>query len=161
MIAGERVLRITPSKIGTAKPPLEIFYSHNSTRLVSEEIIGLSISASYASLFITIRNRGLFAFLLRGELLWSAGPTIYRFGYLQGCKKNTSDCYFNSGPVVDRCEGTLYVRSHSLACFDGYTFSILVKLAIRHIHFANIRVHEIYVHFRCNSDNLISHAHYT
>ncbi|XP_020105645.1 protein GAMETE EXPRESSED 3 [Ananas comosus] len=122
LIAGERVLRITPSKIGTAEPPLEIFYSHNSTRLVSEEIIGLAISASYASLFITIRNRGLFAFLLRGELLWSAGPMLHRFGYRQGCKKNTSDCYFNSGPVVDRCEGTLYISNTK-----GQLYSLYIR----------------------------------
>ncbi|XP_073007687.1 protein GAMETE EXPRESSED 3 [Typha latifolia] len=122
LIAEGRVLKITPSRISSTESPLEIFFNHNSSTMVLEDIIGLSISISYSSLFITIRNRGLFSFLLRGELLWSAGPMLYRFGYRQGCKANISDCYFNSAPVIDQCEGTLYISNTA-----GQLYSLYIR----------------------------------
>ena len=106
MVAENTVLKINPSKIGSIQPPSKVLFSHNS----SEEILGLSISPSYLSFFITIRNRGLFSFLLRGQLQWSIGPTLHRVVYTQGCVVDQLNCYFNSAPVVDLCEGTLYVR---------------------------------------------------
>lgn len=114
LIAEDRILQVIPSNIGTSEARVKIFFGQNSTVGGSGEIIGLSISIMYSSLFITVKNRGLFAILLRGELLWSAGPVLYRFGYRQGCKKNTTDCYFSSPPIVDQCEGSLYVRSLSI-----------------------------------------------
>lgn len=105
LVAENAVLKINPSKIGSIQPPSKVLYSHNS----SEEIMGLSISPGYLSLFITIKNRGLFSFFLRGELQWSIGPTLHRLGYTLGCKNDPLNCYFNSAPVVDLCEGTLYV----------------------------------------------------
>lgn len=102
-------MRVTPSNIATSESTVDIFFGPNSTSGGSGEIIGIAISIWYTSLFVTIRNRGLFAILFRGDLLWSAGPLLYRFGYRQGCKKNLTDCYFSSAPVVDQCEGTLYV----------------------------------------------------
>lgn len=109
MVAEDRVLKVTPSNIATSESKVEIFFGPNSSIGGSGEIVGLAISIWYSSLFLTIKNRGLFAILLRGELMWSAGPLLYRFGYRQGCKTNLADCYFSSAPVVDQCEGTLYV----------------------------------------------------
>jgi hypothetical protein len=106
-----KVVKITPQNLQTSAPSSEVFFSHSPAPGRSEQIIGLSTSSSYSSLFITIANRGLFSFSLHdGQLQWSAGPVIDRFGYRLGCKGNISGCYFSSAPVVDQCEGTLYVR---------------------------------------------------
>ncbi|BAF05433.2 Os01g0605400 [Oryza sativa Japonica Group] len=116
-----KVIKITPKKLHTADPPSEVFFSYNATPGRSEEIIGLSISGSSSSLFLTIRNRGLFAFSLHAELQWSAGPVADLVSRL-GCKTNISGCYFNSPPVVDRCEGTLYVSNT-----EGQLYSLYIK----------------------------------
>lgn len=116
LVAEDKVIKVTPRNVHTSKPASEVFFSHNATSSGrSEEIIGLAVSGSYSSLFLTIRNRGLFAFSLRGELQWSAGPALDFFGYRLGCKRNVSGCYFDSAPVVDQCEGVLYVRSTPVA----------------------------------------------
>ncbi|KAM0898237.1 hypothetical protein ACQ4PT_022044 [Festuca glaucescens] len=107
-----KVIKISPQSLQTSTPSSEVFFSHNPAPGRSEQIIGLSTSSSYSSLFITIANRGLFSFSLRdGQLQWSAGPVIDRFGYRLGCKGNISGCYFSSAPVVDQCEGTLYISN--------------------------------------------------
>ncbi|EEC71044.1 hypothetical protein OsI_02765 [Oryza sativa Indica Group] len=116
-----KVIKITPKKLHTADPPSEVFFSYNATPGRSEEIIGLSISGSSSSLFLTIRNRGLFAFSLHAELQWSAGPVADLVSRL-GCKTNIAGCYFNSPPVVDRCEGTLYVSNT-----EGQLYSLYIK----------------------------------
>ncbi|KAF3334889.1 protein GAMETE EXPRESSED 3 [Carex littledalei] len=118
LAAENTILKINPSKIGSIQPPSKVLFSHNS----SEEILGLSISPSYLSLFITIRNRGLFSFLLRGELQWSIGPTLHRLMYTQGCVVDQLNCYFNSAPVVDLCEGTLYVSNT-----EGQLYSVYIR----------------------------------
>uniref|UniRef100_I1NPG7 Pyrrolo-quinoline quinone repeat domain-containing protein n=1 Tax=Oryza glaberrima TaxID=4538 RepID=I1NPG7_ORYGL len=117
-----KVIKITPKKLHTADPPSEVFFSYNATPGRSEEIIGLSISGSSSSLFLTIRNRGLFAFSLHAELQWSAGPVADLVSSRLGCKTNISGCYFNSPPVVDRCEGTLYVSNT-----EGQLYSLYIK----------------------------------
>ncbi|XP_020267785.1 protein GAMETE EXPRESSED 3 [Asparagus officinalis] len=122
LVAEDRVLKVTPSNIATSESEVDILFGPNSTIGGSGEIIGFAISISYSSLFVTIKNRGLFAILLRGELLWSAGPLLYRFGYRQGCKKNLEDCYFTSAPVVDQCEGTLYVSNT-----EGQVYSLYIR----------------------------------
>ncbi|KAJ3704247.1 hypothetical protein LUZ61_007952 [Rhynchospora tenuis] len=111
-------MEINPSKIGSVMAPSKALYSHNS----SEEILGLSISPEYLSIFITIRNRGLFSFFLRGELQWSIGPTLQRLSYTQGCMNDPLNCYYNSAPVVDLCEGTLYVSNT-----DGQLYSVYIR----------------------------------
>lgn len=119
VVAEDRVLRVKPSNIGTSEQVIDTFYGPNPAIGVSDEIIGISISISSSVIFITVKNRGLFAFMLRGTLLWSAGPVLNRFGYLQGCKDLKEDCYFNSAPIVDQCEGSVYVRfSLSLLLLD-------------------------------------------
>ncbi|XP_074579048.1 protein GAMETE EXPRESSED 3 [Curcuma longa] len=123
LVAEDRVLRINPSNIGRPESTVDVFFGENSTFRRSGEILGISISCLYASLFVAVRNRGLFALSLRGEqLLWSAGPLLYRFGYRQGCKKNTTDCFFNSAPVVDQCEGTIYVSNT-----EGQIYSLFIR----------------------------------
>ncbi|XP_042386753.1 protein GAMETE EXPRESSED 3-like [Zingiber officinale] len=119
LVAEDRVLRINPSNIGRPESTVEVFFGGNSG-----EILGISISCLYTSLFVAVRNRALFAVSLRGgeQLLWSAGPLLYRFGYRQGCKKNTTDCFFNSVPVVDQCEGTIYVSNT-----EGQIYSLFIR----------------------------------
>ncbi|KAL5547388.1 hypothetical protein UlMin_007075 [Ulmus minor] len=56
-------------------------------------------------------GRGLFAFSVHGQLIWSAGPVLNQFGYPQGCRKNATDCYFTSVPVIDQCKASIYISS--------------------------------------------------
>ncbi|XP_026663843.1 protein GAMETE EXPRESSED 3 isoform X2 [Phoenix dactylifera] len=123
LIAEDRILQVIPSNIGTSEARVKIFFGQNSTVGGSGEIIGFSISILYSSLFVTVKNRGLFAILLHGELLWSAGPVLYRFGYRQGCKKNITDCYFSSAPIVDQCEGALYIANTEGQLYSLYIHS--------------------------------------
>ncbi|KAK9114621.1 hypothetical protein Syun_021418 [Stephania yunnanensis] len=58
------------------------------------------------------------------------GISISVFGYRQGCKKNISNCYFTSSPVVDQCEGNIYISNT-----EGQVYS----LSIRSPHFKWIR----------------------
>lgn len=118
LVAENRVLKINPPNIGTTEPAVEVFFSPEPGLEVSGEIIGLSVSTSSSSVFINVKKRGLFAYsLVDGHLLWTAGPVLYRFGYRQGCKQNVRDCYFTSVPVIDRCEASIYVRSHISVLF--------------------------------------------
>ncbi|VAH77368.1 unnamed protein product [Triticum turgidum subsp. durum] len=125
LVAEDKVIKVTPQNLHTSAPTSQVFFSHGSPPGRSEEIIGLSTSSSYASLFITIRNRGLFSFSLRdGKLQWSAGPVVDRFGYRLGCKGNSiSGCYFNSSPIVDQCEGTLYISNTQGQLYSMYIHS--------------------------------------
>lgn len=108
-MAEDKVIKVTPRD--RAKPASsEVFFSYNATPGRSEEIIGLSVSGSYSSLFLTIRNRGLFVLSLQGDLQWSLGPVLDWYGYRLGCKGNISGCYFDSPPVLDHYGGALYVR---------------------------------------------------
>lgn len=124
LVAENRVMKINPSNIGTTESAAEVFFGPEPGQEVSGEIIGLSVSTSSSSVFINVKNRGLFAYSLDGHLRWSAGPVLYRFGYRQGCKQNVRDCYFSSIPVIDRCEASIYVRSTHL-CSVSSIFPIL------------------------------------
>ncbi|KAM3330949.1 hypothetical protein ACQJBY_027197 [Aegilops geniculata] len=125
LVAEDKVIKVSPQNLHTSAPTSQVFFSHGSPPGRSEEIIGLSTSSSYASLFITIRNRGLFSFSSRdGKLQWSAGPVVDRFGYRLGCKgNNISACYFNSSPIVDQCEGTLYISNTEGQLYSMYIHS--------------------------------------
>ncbi|RLN25346.1 protein GAMETE EXPRESSED 3 [Panicum miliaceum] len=109
LVAEDRVIKVTPPNVRAAKPASEVFFSYNATPGRSEEIVGLSVTGSYSSLFLTIRNLGLFEFSLEGELQWSLGPVLDWFGYRIGCKGNISGCYFDSAPVLDHSAGALYI----------------------------------------------------
>ncbi|KAK9090977.1 hypothetical protein Sjap_024154 [Stephania japonica] len=114
LIAENKVLKINPPSNGASESTAEIFFGDESTTGGSEEIIGISISVVSSYMFINVKERGLFAYMLNRQFLWSAGPVLYQFGYRQGCKKNISNCHFTSSPVVDQCEGSIYVKSSSL-----------------------------------------------
>lgn len=108
LVAENRVLRINPLNIGTSEPAVEVFFGPKP----GEEggvIIGIAVSTLSSSVFINVKNRGLFAYRLQGQLLWSTGPVLYQLGYRQGCRKNVKDCSFSSIPVIDQCEASLYV----------------------------------------------------
>ncbi|CBI16864.3 unnamed protein product, partial [Vitis vinifera] len=115
-------MKINPSNIGTTESAAEVFFGPEPGQEVSGEIIGLSVSTSSSSVFINVKNRGLFAYSLDGHLRWSAGPVLYRFGYRQGCKQNVKDCYFSSIPVIDRCEASIYMSNT-----EGEIYSLSVR----------------------------------
>lgn len=110
VVAENRILKINLLNIGTTEPAAEVLLRFGPDEEGNGEIVGLSVSTLVSSLFINIRSRGLFAYSMLGKLLWSAGPVVDRFGYRQGCRKNVTDCYFVSAPVIDQCEASIYVR---------------------------------------------------
>ncbi|XXG79444.1 hypothetical protein AAC387_Pa09g0510 [Persea americana] len=122
IVADNTVLKINPSNIGTSTSAIETIIGEGSSSGGSDEIIGISISIWSSSLFITIKNHGLFAYTLSGQLLWSVGPVLYRSGYRQGCKKNITDCYFTSAPVIDQCEGSVYIANT-----EGQLYSLSIQ----------------------------------
>ncbi|CAL4948842.1 unnamed protein product [Urochloa decumbens] len=121
LVAEDRVIKVTPRNAHTATPASEVFFSYNATPGRSEEIVGVAVSGSYASLFVTIRNRGLFVFSLQGELQWSLGPALDWFGHRLGCEGNVSACYFDA-PVLDRLEGAVYVLNT-----EGKLYSLYIQ----------------------------------
>jgi outer membrane protein assembly factor BamB len=113
LVAEDKIIKVTPpDNWNSARPAWEVIFSYNATAGRSEEIIGFAIHGGHSSLFLTIRNRGLFVLSLRGRLQWSLGPLLTWRGYRFGCKTNVSGCYFDSAPVVGLCEGALYVSLH-------------------------------------------------
>ncbi|XP_050379951.1 protein GAMETE EXPRESSED 3 [Argentina anserina] len=121
-----RVLQVSLFNNGTSKPSAEVLLSTEPTKEGDGEIVGLAVSTVSSSVYVNIRRRGLFAYTSRGQLLWSAGPVIDQHGYQQGCRKNIADCYFNSVPVIDQCEASLYISN---------TAGELYSLSIRSPHF--------------------------
>ncbi|KAK7316210.1 hypothetical protein VNO77_35059 [Canavalia gladiata] len=111
LVVDNRILVIKYGNIGTSEPTAEVFFGPEPGQQAEAEIIGLSVSASGSTVFINIKNRGLFAYLSHGLLLWSVGPVLYQFGYRQGCRKNLTDCYFASVPVLDQCEASIYISN--------------------------------------------------
>ncbi|KAL2895923.1 Protein GAMETE EXPRESSED 3 [Bienertia sinuspersici] len=124
ILAENKVLRINSSSVGTSAPSVELFYGNVSTVERSDEILGLSASMLTSSVYINIKNKGLFAFSLRGRLRWSAVPVLNLFGYYQGCKKNVTGCYFTSYPVIDSCESSVYISNN-----EGELYSISAQSA--------------------------------
>ncbi|KAK4606221.1 hypothetical protein RGQ29_000474 [Quercus rubra] len=122
LVAENRVLKINSFNIGSSKPAAEVFFGPVPGQEELIEIIGLSVSTLSSSVFINIKNRGLFAYMTRGQLLWSVGPVIYRFGYQLGCRKNVTDCYFTSVPVIDQCEASIYISNT-----EGELYSLSVR----------------------------------
>ncbi|GAV80492.1 LOW QUALITY PROTEIN: hypothetical protein CFOL_v3_23953, partial [Cephalotus follicularis] len=103
LVPENRILIIKFQDIGFSGPVAEVFFGPGPGQQEPEEIIGLATSTMSSSVFFfNIRNPGLFAYLMRGQLVWSLGPVLYQFGYCQGCRKTVTDCYFSSAPVIDR-----------------------------------------------------------
>ncbi|KAF5475458.1 hypothetical protein F2P56_007262 [Juglans regia] len=111
LVAENRVLKISFLDIATSPPATEVFFGPVPDQEGLLEIIGLSVSTMSSSVFINVKNRGLFAYMTRGQLLWSAGPMLDRFGYRLGCRKNVTGCYFTSAPMVDQCEASIYISN--------------------------------------------------
>ncbi|KAK8636963.1 hypothetical protein V6N13_064396 [Hibiscus sabdariffa] len=110
LIAENRVLEIDIMKIGTSEPAIQVLFDPGPGEK-GDEIVGIAVSTLCSSVIINVRNRGLFAYLMRGQLLWSVGPVMVQYGYRQGCWKNVSDCYFASAPVIDQCEASIYISN--------------------------------------------------
>ncbi|CAN0916276.1 Protein GAMETE EXPRESSED 3 [Linum grandiflorum] len=101
LVGGERVSKINLQHIGTSVPAEEVFFGHEA-----------AVSTLSSSVFINVKNRGLFAYsIISGKLLWSAGPALYQYGYRLGCRQGLHNCYFASAPVIDQCEATLYISN--------------------------------------------------
>ncbi|XP_047162842.1 protein GAMETE EXPRESSED 3 [Vigna umbellata] len=111
LIADNRILVIKYGSIGGSEPEAEVFFGPRPGQPAEAEIIGLSVSTSGSTVYINVKNRGLFAYHSHGSLLWSVGPVLYQFGYRQGCRKNITDCYFDSPPVLDQCEASIYISN--------------------------------------------------
>uniref|UniRef100_A0A803LAR1 Protein GAMETE EXPRESSED 3 n=1 Tax=Chenopodium quinoa TaxID=63459 RepID=A0A803LAR1_CHEQI len=122
IIAENKVLRINTLTAGNSDPAVELFFGNESTGERSDEILGVSASMLTSSVYINIRNKGLYAYSLRGRLRWSALPVINQFGYFQGCKNNVTDCYFTSPPIIDSCESSVYISNN-----EGELYSISAR----------------------------------
>uniref|UniRef100_A0A3Q7FJQ7 Protein GAMETE EXPRESSED 3 n=1 Tax=Solanum lycopersicum TaxID=4081 RepID=A0A3Q7FJQ7_SOLLC len=108
VLAEDRVLKINPLNVGSSETAVELFFGSEYERV--GDIVGLAVSISSSCVLINVKNRGLFAYRLQGKLYWSVGPVLYQHGYRQGCRKNITECYFSSVPVIDHCEASIYVR---------------------------------------------------
>ncbi|MCL7042080.1 hypothetical protein MKW94_022125 [Papaver nudicaule] len=126
LVAENKILKINPPNARNPESTFEVFFGDTLTTEGSNEISGVAVSVISSLMFITVENRGLFAYTLRGQRLWSAGPVLYRSGYRIGCKRNTTDCHFTSAPVVDQCEASVYISN---------TYGELYSLAIRNPEF--------------------------
>ncbi|KAL2522892.1 Protein GAMETE EXPRESSED 3 [Forsythia ovata] len=122
LVAENRLLKVNPLKIRTSEAAVEVFFGAEG----SGEITGVAVSISSSCVLINVKSRGLFAYRLHGQLLWSAGPVLYQHGYRQGCRKNVTECYFTSIPVIDHCEASIYISN---------TVGELYSLSVRGPHF--------------------------
>ncbi|KAA8524133.1 hypothetical protein F0562_010436 [Nyssa sinensis] len=106
LVAENRVLKINPLDIGTSDSVAEIFFGPELG-----EIIEQSVSPLSSSVLINVKNRGLFAYRFNGQLLWNADRILYQSSYCEGCRKNVTDCYLTSFPIIDQCEAGMYISN--------------------------------------------------
>ncbi|XP_031391140.1 protein GAMETE EXPRESSED 3 [Punica granatum] len=112
LVAEDRVLKITFPTLGTpGSGAAEVFFGPDPGQGTPGEIVGISVSTLSSSLYMNIKRRGLFAYTMQGQLLWSVGPVLNRFGYRQGCRKSPAECYYSSAPVIDQCEASIYIAN--------------------------------------------------
>ncbi|KAK7381123.1 hypothetical protein VNO78_33648 [Psophocarpus tetragonolobus] len=111
LVADNRILVIIYGNMRTSEPVAEVFFGAGPGHPAEAEIIGLSVSTFGSTVYINVKNRGLFAYQSHRRLLWSVGPVLYQSGYRQGCRKNLTDCYFASVPVLDQCEASIYISN--------------------------------------------------
>ncbi|KAH8511225.1 hypothetical protein H0E87_008685 [Populus deltoides] len=135
LVAENRVLRINFSDVRFSPPAVEVFFGPEKGQAGAGDIIGLAASTLSSSVFINIKNRGLFAYEMHGKLHWSAGAVLYQYGYSLGCRKGVKDCSFSSSPVVDRCEASLYVRFTTALSNISNNAGELYSLSLRSPHF--------------------------
>ncbi|KAE9604982.1 putative quinoprotein alcohol dehydrogenase-like superfamily [Lupinus albus] len=125
LVAENRILMINFGNTQTSEPMAEIFFGPEHGEHAEVVIIGVSVSTLSSTVFINIKNRGLFVYKSHGRLSWSVGPVLYQSSYRQGCKKNLTDCYFASLPMLDQCEASIYDVDcgHCDAVFDHCSIS--------------------------------------
>lgn len=102
VLAENRILRIDFPRNGTKSEP-EMFFDPGET------ILGFAVSISSSSVYITVKDHGLYAYNMIRQQLWIAEPKTERFGYRLGCRKDYENCKFDSPPVIDSCEASIYV----------------------------------------------------
>ncbi|KAJ6707608.1 PROTEIN GAMETE EXPRESSED 3 [Salix viminalis] len=87
LVAENRVLKINFSNVSSSPPAVEVFFGPEKGQAGAGDIIGLAASTLSSSVFINIKNRGLFAYKMNGKLHWSAGTVLSQYGYSLGCRK--------------------------------------------------------------------------
>ncbi|KDP24377.1 hypothetical protein JCGZ_25673 [Jatropha curcas] len=112
MAVEERVLNISFLDDATTSPKADIFFGPEKGQEGGGEIIGLVVNTMSSFVLINIKNQGLFAYSMSGQLLWSVGPVISQFNYSIGCRKGIPDCYFTSVPVIDHCQASIYISNN-------------------------------------------------
>lgn len=117
VLAENRILRVDFPRNGTKSEP-ELFFDPGET------ILGFAVSVSSSSVYITVKNHGLYAYNMLRQQLWIAEPKTERFGYRLGCRKDYENCKFDSRPVIDSCEASIYVRPLSLSFFSIFISSM-------------------------------------
>ncbi|KAJ9540676.1 hypothetical protein OSB04_027182 [Centaurea solstitialis] len=122
LVAGNRVLKINIRNTQSPESSGEVFLGPETGVEGMEEIIGLSVSTFSSCVLININRRGLFSYRFDGKFHWSTGPIINRMGYRQGCRKNLTNCYFDSVPVIDNCDANVYVSNN-----QGELYSISMR----------------------------------
>lgn len=108
LVAEQRVLKVNYPKKRSSESAIQVIFAPEP-RQEPGEIIGVAVSILHSLVFIHVKKKGLFAFTMYGEFVWNMGPVFERFGYYQGCKGTLNDCHFSSAPVLDQCEGSIYV----------------------------------------------------
>ncbi|KAJ0043908.1 hypothetical protein Pint_18837 [Pistacia integerrima] len=121
LVAEDTVFKVDFMKMGPSESATQVFFGGGPGKEGASEIIGLAVSTLSSAVFINVKNRGLFAFMTHGEVLWSAGPVQYQSDYHQGCRKTVTDCYFTSYPVIDQCEANVYISNTQ---GELYSFSV-------------------------------------
>ncbi|XP_044467768.1 protein GAMETE EXPRESSED 3-like [Mangifera indica] len=111
LVAEDRVIKVNFMKMGNSESATQVFFGGEPGEEVAGEISGLAVSTFGSTVFINVKNGGLYAFMTSGEVLWSAGPKQFQSDYHQGCRKSVADCYFSSHPVIDECEANVYISN--------------------------------------------------
>ncbi|WZZ22283.1 protein GAMETE EXPRESSED 3 [Brassica rapa] len=115
VLTENRILRIDFPRNGTKSEP-ETFFDPGET------ILGFAVSISSSSVYITVKDHGLYAYNMLRQQLWIAEPKTERFGYRLGCQKDYENCKFDSGPVIDSCEASIYISNN-----EGELYSLSLR----------------------------------
>ncbi|KAF8011308.1 hypothetical protein BT93_J1808 [Corymbia citriodora subsp. variegata] len=110
LVAEDRVLRVNFSAVRDSSAAVEVLFGPGPGQAASK-IIGISVSTLCSCVYINLLHRGLFAYTMHGELLWSIGPVLDQFGYRLGCRRNPTNCSFTSVPIIDYCEANIYIAN--------------------------------------------------
>ncbi|KAF3564016.1 hypothetical protein DY000_02018887 [Brassica cretica] len=115
VLTENRILRIDFPRNGTKSEP-EMFFDPG------EIILGFAVSISSSSVYITVKDHGLYAYNMIRQQLWIAEPKTERFGYRLGCQKDYENCKFDSPPVIDSCEASIYISNN-----EGELYSLSLR----------------------------------